>query len=75
MIKITTVQRALIKQLIKAGPAGIVLSKSNERTVDALMRRGIAGVRAGRVVLTAPTKTIKVGIATRTVLDLPEDQA
>lgn len=70
MLKTTPAQARLLKRLIKAGPKGLHLPDVHEQTLDALMRRGLAGVDNGRAVLTAPTKQVRHGATVKTVVDL-----
>lgn len=68
MSKPTPSQNALLRALIKAGPAGIPLGPLHEKTVDGLLRRGLIALQNGRVVLIAPTATRRTGVADKTVV-------
>lgn len=68
MAKTSPAQNALLRALIKSGPAGIPLGPLHEKTVDGLLRRGLVALQAGRVVLIAPTAIRRVGVADKTIV-------
>jgi hypothetical protein len=75
LLKMTPPQHQLLKQLLQAWPHGLDLDRLHTQTVDGLMRRRLVTVTGDRVVLTAPTKLVRLGFGgTRRVLDLPDDE-
>lgn len=74
MLKLTPAQNSIVKRLLADAltdqPTGIEVRPLDQRTVDGLLRRGIATVRAGQLVLTAPTRTVWTSSGARLRLDV-----